>query len=279
MNKIILILFTIICFQSNAQVELTFDKRFVECEDKWVAFQMNDDSTYNFGFIYIDAQAGLTLNSEGTFKLLDNGSFEINKIEETNIKIRLKPNNVKVSIIPNDLFQSLKITETPEWLKHYKTDVNTAERQYKWGFMYNGWNECKRALPFLLKARTIDPDFKGLTVEIAYSYNCLKEYSKAIKVLEDEIKKIPKDAYVNKEFIYSVTKTDDIEKATSQYYKSLKEIKNNPYNAENCFNIMQFFYIKKDKKHFNEWYNELKKWPNENTQIEKYANLFKKELN
>lgn len=279
MNKIILIVLTIISFQLQAQVELNFDKRFVECEDKWVAFQMNDDSTFNFGFIYIDSQAGLTFNSEGTFKYIDDGSFEINKIKESNIKARLEPNNVKVAIIPTDLFQALEIPKIPEWLKHYKTDLNTVERQYKWGFMYNGWDECQKALPFLLKARTIDPDFKGLTVEIAYSYNCLKEYSKAIEMLEEEIIKLPKDAYLNKEFIYTISKTDDIEKATTQYYKSIKEITDNPYNAENCFNIMQFYYKQKDKKNFNKWYKELKKWPNENKQIEKYANLFKKELN
>ena len=108
--------------------------------------------------------------------------------------------------------------------------------------MYNGWNECQKALPFLLKAKTIDPNFKGLNVELAYSYNCLKEYSKAIEVLEEEIKKKPKDAYINKEYIYSVSKTNAIEKATTQYYISIKEIDDNSYNAETCFNIMQFYY-------------------------------------
>ena len=278
MKKIILILVTFISFQLQAQLELDFNKRFVESEDKWVAFQMNDDSTYNYGFIYIDAQAGLTLNSEGTFKPLDDGSFEVKKIKETNIKVRLEPNNVKVAIIPNDLFQSLEIPESPEWLKHYKTDVNTVERQYKWGYMYNGWGECKKALPFLLKAKTIDPNFKGLIVELAYSYNCIKEYSKAIEILEEEIKKKPEDAYINKEFIYSFSKTNAIEKAVNQYYKSIKEIDDNSYNAENCFNIMQFYYKKKDKKNFNKWYKELKKWPNNNKQIDKYADLYKKEL-
>lgn len=278
MNKIILILFTIISFQLQAQVELNFDKRFVECEDKWVAFQMNDDSTFNFGFIYIDSQEGLTFNSEGRFKPLDDGSFEINRMKETNIKARLEPNNVKVAIIPNNLFQALKISEIPEWLKHYKTDLNTVERQYKWGFMYNGWNECQKALSFLLKAESIDPNFKGLTVELAYSYNCLKDYSKAIEILEEEIKKKPKDAYINKEFIYSVSKTNAIEKAITQYYKSIKEIDDNSYNAENCFNIMQFYYKQKDKKNFNKWYKELKKWPNKNKQIDKYADLYKKEI-
>lgn len=278
MNKIILILVSIVSFHLQAQVDWDFDKRFVECEDKWVAFQMNEDSTYNFGFIYIDSQAGLTLNSEGTFKIMDDGSFVVSKIEGANIKARLQPNNVKVAIIPNDEFKALEIPEIPEWLKQYKTDINTAERQYKWGYMYNGWNQCQKALPFLLKARTIDPDFKGLTVEIAYSYNCLKEYSQAIVILEDEIKKRPNDAYITKEFIYSVSKTNDIEKAITQYSKSIETIEDETYNAENCFNIMQFYYKQGDKKNFNKWFKELKRWPNENKQIDKYANQYKKDL-
>jgi tetratricopeptide (TPR) repeat protein len=278
MNKIILILFSLISLQLQAQVELTFDKRFVECEDKWVAFQMDEDGLYSFGFIYIDTEAGLTLNSEGTFKRLEDGSFELNKLEEGNIKIRLVPNNVQVAIIPKDLFELLEIEETPEWLQHYKTDLNTVERHYKWGYMYNGWNECQKALPFLLKAKAIDPDFEGLIVEIAYSYNCLKEYSKATELLETEIIKKPKDAYINKEYIYSITKTNNIEKAIKQYYKSQKEIKENPYSAENCFNILQFYYNEGDKKKFNKWYKELVKLPVRSDQVKKYADLMKSRM-
>ena len=60
---------------------------------------MDDASTYSFGFIYIDAQAGLPLNNEGTFKYVDDNSFEVNKLE-LNIKTRLEPNNVTFSLIP-----------------------------------------------------------------------------------------------------------------------------------------------------------------------------------
>lgn len=277
-NKIILILLLIISVQLEAQVDLTFDKRFVECEDKWVAFQMDEDSIYTFGFIYIDSDAGLTLNSEGSFKLLDDGSFKINKLEETSLKIRLEPNNVTVAVIPDDLLQQLEVEATPEWLKYYKTDVNTIERHYKWGFMYNAWNECQIALPFLLKAKAIDPDFEGLIVEIAYSYNCLKEYSKAIEILEEEIIKKPKDAYINKEYIYSITKTENIEKAIKQYNKSQKQIKDNPYSAENCFNLLQFYYKKGDKKNFKKWYKELVKLPVRSDQVKKYADLMKSRM-
>jgi hypothetical protein len=66
----LLLLISLNLFSQN---QLKFDKRNVQCEDKWVAFQMNKDSTYTFGFIYIDSQAGLTFNSEGQFKIEKNG--------------------------------------------------------------------------------------------------------------------------------------------------------------------------------------------------------------
>lgn len=62
-------LLALISIGINAQNALKFDKSNIQCEDKWVAYQMNKDSIYNFGFIYVDNQAGLTLNYEGDFKI------------------------------------------------------------------------------------------------------------------------------------------------------------------------------------------------------------------
>jgi tetratricopeptide (TPR) repeat protein len=278
----LIILLALLSFQVQAQpepqVSLEFDKRFVECEDQWVVFSMSEDSTFTYGFIYIDSEAGLTFNREGLFKITANGAIEIEKLSGTSIKTRLEPNDVQVAIVSESLFEELEIQKTPDWLKHYKTDENTAARQYKWGFMYNGWGECKRALPFLMKAKELDPGFKNVAVEIAFSYNCLKDYDKAIAVLETELKLNPTDAYVIKEYIYSVCKTDAIDKAVNQFNSSAKTIDDDIYCAENCFNIMQYYYSKGDKKNFKIWHKELKKWPNENKQIDIYSEKMKQAL-
>jgi tetratricopeptide (TPR) repeat protein len=277
--KYTFILFILLTFKLNAQIDLKFDKRFVECEDKWVTFRMSEDSTYTFGFIYIDEQAGLTLNREGKFKINKDNTLSVEKLKETNIKARLQANNVKVALLPESTFKELQIVPQPEWLKFYKTDTTSVKRLYKWGYMYNGWNECKKALSFLIKAKEIDPKYEGLNVELAFSYNCLKEYDKAEQILKEEIKIKPTDAYVNKEYIYTISKTENIEKATKQYLKSLEIIKDKTYNAENCFNIMQYFYNKKDKVEFNIWYKELNKCSNDNKMITEYADKMKAEMN
>jgi tetratricopeptide (TPR) repeat protein len=276
--KYVLLLTTLFSLRTFAQTNLIFNKRFVECEDKWVAFSMNKDSSYTFGFIYVDSQAGLTLNREGNFKLNQGNSLKLEKIKEANIKVRLQANNVKVAIIPETMFKDLQIEIFPEWLKYYKTDTASVKRLFNWGYMYNGWNECEKALTYLERAKTIEPSYEGLNVELAFSYNCLNQFDKAEKILETEIKVNPTNAYVNKEYIYTVTKNKKIDLACSQFIKSTTSLKDHKYNAENCFNILQFYYYVKDKDNFKKWYIELANWPNTNKLINTYADNMKKEL-
>lgn len=72
---------------------------------------------------------------------------------------------------------------------------------------------------------------------------------------------------MNKEYIYTLTKNKKIDKATEQFNSSIKTIKDKQYNAENCYNILQYFYFQKDKTNFNKWYDELLKHPIENKMI------------
>lgn len=244
----------------HAQSILKFDKRFVECEDKWVAFQMNKDSSYTFGFIYIDSQAGLTLDYHGNFRILDNGLFVARTIDTANIKVRLEPNNVRVALIPECKFEELKIKAIPDWLGFYKTDTASIERLYRWGFMYNGWNECEKALRFLKKAKLINPKFHGLEVELAYSYNCLGNYDNAIIELQGALETNPTDAYVNKELIYAQIKSGQLNKAAESCRKAIEVCSDKSYNGENCYNLLHAFYLNNDKSNFNLWIDETKKW-------------------
>ncbi len=276
--KHFLIFITLLTLKLRAQTDLTFDKRFVQSEDKWVAFKPDKDSSYTFGFIYIDADAGLTLNVEGTFKMLSSGEFMPKKQEEANVKVRLQPNNVLVAFIPESKFEELRIQAEPEWLKFYKTDINSADRLYKWGFMYNGWNECEKGLEYLEKLQDIEPRYAGLAIELSYSYNCLEQYDKAEVILEDEIQTNTNDAYANKEYIYTLVKNKKIDLAVKQFRISLNRLDDKQYHAENCFNIMQYYYESKDKDNFNVWYKELKKHPTENKLLTDYATIMKDDL-
>lgn len=263
-------LITLILFaalQVKAQSDLSFEHRFVESENKWVAVKSDKDSAFTFGFIYIDASAGLTLNYEGTFTIAKDGKFIPQKIENAGTKYRLKPNNVKVAFIPATRYDELGIKEYPDWLKIYLGDTTSVEHLYRWGFLYNGYNECAKALTYLEKAQKINPEFKGLDVELAFSYNCLTQYNKAILILQKAIEKKPTDAYIHKELIYAQIKSGQLEMASESCRKAIALCTDTKYNAENCYNLLYTYYAKKDKVNFNLWLPEAKKWTDSNASL------------
>jgi tetratricopeptide (TPR) repeat protein len=262
--KYILLLITLASLRIDAQTPLNFDKRFVESEDKWVAFNKSKDSRYTYGFIYIDGQAGLTFNYEGTFTISEAGQFIPKKLDSSNVKVRLKPNNVLVAFIPESLYDQLKITAIPEWLKNYKTDTNSIARLYRWGYLYNGWDQCAKALTYLERAQKINPRYKGLEVELAYSYNCLQQYDKAILVLEDADAIDPSDAYTNKELVYAQVHNGELDKAAESCKKAVALCKDQSYIGENYYTMLRGYYLKKDKVNFKLLVDVTKKWTAKN---------------
>ena len=254
MKNILLTIFFLSTLNCFSQDKLIFNTKFVQSEDKWVAFEADSVGSHNFGFIYIDSQAGLTLDYAGTFKIDNNGKFIIKKKElDGSMKVRLQPNNRLVAIIPESHFSELGISKFPEWLKYYKENENSIERLYKWGYMYNGWGECAKALEFLEKANKINPDYKGLRVELGYSYNCLNQSEKAIIILKEAIKHEPKDAYIYKELLYSQIHNNQLKEAIETYEKILKVVEDKTYNAENAYNILGEYFRQKNIEKFKEW--------------------------
>ena len=61
-------------------------------------------------------------------------------------------------------------------MKFYKTEDDKVAKLYRWGYLYNEWNESEKALTFLEKADKIDCKFKGLQTELAFSYSALGKY-------------------------------------------------------------------------------------------------------
>lgn len=162
-----------------AQTTLKFDQHMINCKDKWVVYPPNRDSLYPFGFIYLDQQAGLTLNYEGSFKILPTGEFQRNKTDTIDFKVRLEPNNKLVALVPAEKYKALNIPIVPEWLKNYQGDTNAANNLFALGYMYNLWGDSYKALTYLNKVKEQDPSHKGLNIEMAYAYNALQRFDSA----------------------------------------------------------------------------------------------------
>lgn len=279
MNKIFTLLVLFFVMNISAQTKIQFDKKFVQSEDKWVAFSPDSTGAHPYGFIYIDPQAGLTFDYEGTFKIDPTGKFILKRREiDGQMKYRLEPNNNLVAFIPESKFGELNVEKVPDWLKNYKTGEGSVQRLYQWGFMYNGWNECEKGLEYLEKAEKIDPEYKGLRVELAFSYNCLKQYQKAVDILKIALQKEPLDSYTNKELIYAETKNGNLQDAENVCRKVFKECADKTYNSENAYNVLQAYYIKKDIEKFNKWFAEANSYLMSNQKTKSLSEQMKVEL-
>ena len=280
--KYFLLLFALITTTINAQDILKFNKRNVECEDKWVAYQKDNEGAYNFGFIYFDAQAGLTLNYGGKFKIDENGKFNLlpsQKNQTNEYKIRLQPNKIIIAEIPEEKFKELAIEKTPSWLHIYKGDENSVYRLYRRGFMYNAGNECETALTYLEKAEKIDANYKGLQTELAFSYNALGKYDKAENSLKKAIAQNPKDCYTFKELAYAYTKQLKLDKAAETYTSMITICGGNNDVAETAHNLAYIYFSNKDKTNFNKWKLETEKWSKPEDKYRKNLVAMEAELN
>jgi len=254
----LLVIISVFSILINAQT-LIFDKKYVDCIDKWVAISVKEKNEYILGFVYFDEEAGLTLDySRSAFKISETGEFVLGKnMEETRTKVRLEPNKNLVAIIPENKFEELKISAEPNWLKNYKKNSNTAEYLYSKGFMYNAWGKCDLALSCLEEASKIEKDYNlALIAELAYTYNCLEQYDNVPYIIHSNTK----DAYALKELIYAQVHLGQLETAGENCLKYIKNVNNKVYAAENFYNLVVQYYERKDKKNFNYWAKYAKKW-------------------
>ncbi|KGO87179.1 tetratricopeptide repeat protein [Flavobacterium suncheonense] len=280
MKQFITSLVLTLTFFSYSQSELKFDKRFGQSENKWVVFQPDSTGVYNFGFIYIDEQAGFTFDYSGTFAINSSGKYIPEKIDSKGrMKYRLQPNNVLVAHIPESKLNDLEVTPVPDWLQYYEGDKNSIERLYRWGYLYNGMHECEKALEYLKKAEKINPNHNGLSVELAFSYNCLQRYDEALVVLQKALKYNEQDAYTVKEYIFALVKKGRLEDAKAYFRKSQKTLQDKTYIPESAYNILHQYFLNKEVKKFDEWLKEsesvLATSPQFKTMVEKMKNEIK----
>lgn len=264
MKKLLVFLF-LFSIPFYGQTYLKFDKKIVESEDHWVAFPADSIGRYPFGFIYIDAQAGLTLDYSGTFKIDGNGKYIAEKIGRSGTqKVRLQPNSLLLAFIPDQKLKELEVDQIPDWLKIYKGDPESIERLYRWGYMYNGYGEIEKALTYLQKAEKIDSNFEGLQTELAYSYNALKKFDKAELALKKALKQNPKDCYSLKELAYTYRHMNKLDKSEMIYNKMKLDCTEKNYIQETAYNLAFRYYELKDRKNFEKWQMETAKWSTKN---------------
>ncbi|WP_299715250.1 tetratricopeptide repeat protein [uncultured Tenacibaculum sp.] len=283
MRKIILALVLIsnLGFSQNKRTDLNFSTKYFDAVDKWVAFPNKDiDSSFAYGFIYLDNQAGFTFNYEDRFKI-ENGTFKkVGKNLQTGAaKYRIDTNANPVSILTKEQIKDLNLPDTPEWLSVYKQGSEKVGYLKNEGYYYNHAGACERALVPLLQAYKIEPHFEGLEFELSYAYNHLKQYKKAIPILDKAIKNNPKNFYFYRELGFSYVNLDQVKKAEEIYLKGISASDNDFEKSEMAINMAQAFFKLKNRTKFNEWAKLTKKYAKKNSNYMQYIEYFEKNWN
>lgn len=245
----------------HTQNVLRFNQRFVQSEDRWVAFKAGEDSSHPYGFIYIDAQAGLTLQYEGNFKISPDGRLEKSMINDKGtVKIRLEPNQVQVAWLPDSWVKALGHDLVPVWLKNYKETADSLARMVRWGYFYNHWGESEKALSFLEPVYRLNPEKESLEFELSFAYNALGRYAEALAVLEKAVKRKPEECLLYKELSYAQIYLNKTEEAVASCRAGILHCQEKNMKAEIAYNMAYTFYKNKDHSRFAEWVTETRKW-------------------
>ena len=267
------ILFPCFCFGQTLKFETTY----FDAVDKWVAFDKNDtDSSYIFGFIYIDEQAGFTFDYDSRFEITENGLKKLPSVLDNSLKYRLSTNTAKVHILTDQELKQLNLPAQPEWLEHYKVNEKEISYLVHIGYQYNHVGASNNALIPLLEAYNKEPHFEGLEFELAYAYNATKNHEKAIEVLTKAIENQPKFFWYYRELGYAYCNLRNLEKAEKIYKKGISLSDDKNQKAEMAINMAQSYFNSKDKAKFNKWAKITKQYAEKGSQFDQYIEYWQK---
>lgn len=285
MKKLFIICLSIL-FLTNANAqennELKFETNFYDAVNKWVVLpKKSTDTTYTYGFIYMDISAGITFHLGGSF-FIDKNNKYIGDAEPGHqmTKKRLdNPNIVKMAVLNDKKMAELNLTKEPDWLVHYKFSEDSVENLKQLGYHFNHVGACEKALLYLNKAYKKEPHYKGLEFEIAYAHNHLGQYDKSIPILEKALKNDSKNYSFYRELGYAYSKLNKLDMAEKTYKKGISLSDSNFEKSEMAVNMAQGYFLIKNKAKFDEWAKITKTYAEKGSQYAQYIDFFEKEWN
>lgn len=257
--------------------DLRFKTKYFDAVDKWIAFDKKEnDSTFSFGFIYIDEDAGFTFDYGSKFKKTAHGLVKLPREFENSMKYRLSPNTQNVHVLTEKEISELELPVIPEWLQAYKKNENEVSYLVKIGYHYNHVGASKNAIPPLLEAYKKEPHYKSLAFELAFAFNATSSYEKAIEVLTKAIAHDSTNFWHFREIGYSYKNLGDLEKADEAYKKGIELSQDEFQKAEMAVNMAQSYYQSRNKSKFKEWAKITKKYAKKGTEYYNYIELWSK---
>ncbi|HWW15940.1 MAG TPA: hypothetical protein VN310_14865 [Candidatus Dormibacteraeota bacterium] len=257
---------------------LSYDLHMSDCENRWVALYHNpEDSDYTYGFVYIDPQAGFTVQYGGRFTIDANGKYRLapNPIppDKMNLKIRLDRNGV-AALLPHEALAELGLTEKPDWLKFYEDKADPITHKVSWGSFYNGIGDSRRAIDYLESAYRERPDAPKLVFELVYAYNALERPEDAIRLSKSEFAKNPKDELLCRELAFGYLHLKSYKEAATQYQACVALCGDSESQmaekSELAMNLSSTYKALGDAPNSEAWLEKAKRWAPKGSPVYKY---------
>jgi tetratricopeptide (TPR) repeat protein len=257
---------------------LSYDAHMSDCENRWVAlYHKDDDSSYTYGFVYIDSEAGFTLHYVGRFTIDSDGNYHVapNPIspDKMTLIIRLEQNGI-AALLPARGLSQLDLPEKPDWLKSYEDRADPITHKVNWGSIYNGIGDSRRALDFLEAAYREKPDAPKVVFELAYAYNALQRPEDAIRVSKDEFRKNPKDELLCRELAFAYLHLNSYKDAVDQYKSCIALCDDSDSGraekSELAMNLSAAFGQLGDAQNRGRWLEQAKAWAPKGSPVYRY---------
>ena len=278
----LLMLFTFSYAQKEKE-PFKFDKKYYQAYNNWVVLPKKaTDSTYTFGFIYLDRTAGFTFQVYPKIKVKSNKLYllkdtVINRLTAVKHRLDGRYKSVNWAILTDPQISDLGLPKQPDWLSIYykgKEDVSFLKAM---GYQLNHIGLSKEAIPYLLKVFKINSKHEGVYFELAYAYNATGKFKDAENVLKEAIKFDKNNILFYKELMYAQMKIKNISDAEKTTLKGFKIKGSDAIKAEMAFNLTANFYNNKKNDKFKKWLAFMKQYDAKDQKFKQYVAAFEKE--
>lgn len=242
MKKILLITSIFVAAHFQAQMQkFEFVTNVPDAEDSYVVFSNNEGETkYPFGFVYFDEYAGYSFRSLGNIIIEDNKLKIINnEANSYSMSIaRIGNLNLKMAKLNKDVIRKLNLEPSPEWLKNYKSKSPENEKILNRASKMNGLQSPELALPKLLQLYKNNFKTTSLYFELAFSYNALKEFSKAERIASEAIQNNKSSDLVRKEYVFALANQNKLKELDTYLTQDLPRFTSERDKAEAIINTI-----------------------------------------
>lgn len=248
--KYLFILLLLCADGAKAQNGLKFDKLLIDCENKWIAISLDDGIKYAFGYVYLDNSAGLSFKLKGSF-IIENNVYLPKEAPE--LRSRIEPSEVKVSVIPSKIFAELKIENSPSELKYIGKN-NSRDRYLILAQTNRKWKRFKLAEKYDDLASGTYTHFRFDGGEFVTETVSSPQKTRKIKAFNGNYT----DSY--KQEIFWLAQANKMRAAELTYIDAIRYCDDEVAKADMAYNIAYQYYVMSDIKKFNIWSEEVKRW-------------------